>query len=693
MATTAQVFPSPKRIQIGDGFWQVFPAGHTAPLLPEEWLSAARGLTLQRDRRLLLPEALPQELRAEAYALTIDGDGIHVVTETPDGVLRACATLGQLLRPDGSLPHCEILDWPDFRYRCASDWLLNCEINRWAYDWGDGPEAYLARVRRKLNFCYAHKINQVWFDGFGWDTQRTPEYAGLMRECNRYARARGIRLTFAGYGGGYGTSYQQSELYRCGYQGQVFHNRRPWPDGAEYDCIGCDVPQSRSLGTCASNEGLQAAKIADLRRFVETVEPGFMYIHDIDTGNFASSQQAWTWRCDECRRCWTSDEMTDPEGQAGAYAEWFRKVAEGLHSVRADGYDASRDLSLIFVSPVYTTHDEPGQPEVWEQEVEYFRLLSTLIGPHPGLLFGLREQFYRPDGSHRIAQLQSALDEVGNGHGIHVIAFAGGDNYTSDDLCNASGALAPLYRGAQSVCLSNGGLHEEPVQVLNAEFLWNGQAGGLALDPGSNETLEPILRDLRLGHWRPAELFAEGRALQRICQHLWGEQAGDLMYRAYLCGGDSGRGPVSHVWWSITREARRLTGEYVPWNDQVAFEELADRWRDRVQTTRDALDYVEQAAAVTADEDVHWFARSLQVGLGFAEVLSATYDWRVTGEETTHQEAVARLCALSEYLDNDFSLTPTDILGGDPGCWQETIDVLAKVLEADNGRPCRACSP
>ena len=678
---TLQLFPSPRHLEPGQGFYQALPAGQRPPLLPAQWRARVRGLTTEAKARLPLPETLPPELRCEAYQLTVSADGIELRAETGEGLLRACATLGQLLRPDGSVPCCAILDWPDFRLRCASDWLLNCELNRWAYDWGDGAEAYLQRLKRKLDFCFAHKINQIWFDGFGWDLGRTPEYAALMRAANRYARARGIALTFAGYGGGYGTSYQKSELYRCGCQSTVFHNRRPWPDGPEYDCIGCEVPESRRLGTCASNAGLQAAKIADLRRFVETVEPGFVYLHDIDTGGFAASREAWLWRCDECRARWPSDEMTDPRGQAGAYAAWFRQVAEGLRTVRTEGYDAARDLTLAFVSPVYTTEYEPGQPELWDEEVEYFRLLSELLGPQPNVLFGVREQFYRADGSRKIARLREALDEVGHGHGVHVIAFAGGDNYTSDDLCNLSGMLAPLYTGARSVCFSNAGVHQEPVHVLNACYLWNSQSAGAALDPGSNEALAPLLKTLRYGSWRPDDVCAEGQTLQRVCRHLWGEPVGDLMYRARLCGGD-GQGPVSHVWWTVTREVSRLTGEYVPANDRLGDDELVDRWQQRTAATREALAYARQAAQLTTDEDVHWFASSLEVGLRFAEVLAATYAWRAAGEESAREEAVAHLRRLQQHLKRHFLFLPTDLLGGDPGCWQESADLLGKLLSA-----------
>ncbi len=671
------LFPSPKQLTWEPGAY-VLPRP-LAALTPGAWRDAlppGSCLLVARDALGWAPPSA--DGLAECYELRVTPAAVTVRALGIEGLLRAEATLGQLLERHAQgdrLPCCTIRDWPDFRRRCAADWLLNCEINRWSYDWGDGSAACLARLKRKLDFCFAHKINQVWFDGFGWAVERATGgpggYAHLARECNRYARERGIQLVFAGYGGGYGTAYQHSELYRLGYQGQVFWNRRPWPDGPLYDCVGAEAPVSRQVGTCPSNAGLRAARIADLRQFVQAVEPGLMYIHDIDAGNFEPSRQSWLMRCDDCRRRWPSDELTDPRGQAGAYAEWFRAVAEDLFRVRTEVYDAPRDLTLVFTSPVYTTYNEPGQPELWAAEVAYFRLLSELIGPQPNVLFGVREQFYRADGAPKIAQLRQALDEVGHGHGAYVIAFGGGDNYTSDDLYNLSGAVAPVYRGATAVCVSNGGVHEEPVQVLNAELLWNSAADGFSIDPGDNARIAATWSELLRGTWRPAELCGPAGYLAAACRHLWGEAAGDLLHRARLCGTTGEDGPVARVWWSVTREIRRLTGEYEPWNDRVSREVLADRWARRVAATREALALARQAAQLNADEDITWFARCLEVGLGFAEVLAAAYG--ATGDTAA---ALARL----ERLLAEFTIEPTDVLGGDPGCWHDTLADLRQAV-------------
>jgi len=406
-----------------------------------------------------------------------------------------------------------------------------------------------------------------------------------------------------------------------------------------------------------------------------------MYIHDIDAGHLSEAHQAWLMRCDECRRQFPSDEMADSRGHAGAMAAWCRRLIDGLHAVEAEeDYNPSEDLSIVFTSPVYTQYQEPGQPEVWQAEVEYFRCLSALIGPAPGVMFGLREQFLDPDGSGRIAQLRVALDEVGNGHGALVISFLGGDCYLSDELVNTSCCLAHLFDGARSVCLSNGGLHEEPLQLLNARALWSGPASGFAANVASTEQAEALAKAVVAGEHRPSSIFGPDGALDVACRLLWGEQAGRHMAEAYRTGGGL-EAPVARIWWTITREVRRLSGDLG--ETGVTWEQIVERWERRVEVTRQALEHVEAAGALSADEAIAYLADCLALGLRFAHVVLLAARMRAGDAAGSLAEDLA---AELESLEADIrarGLVPTDVLGGDPGCRLETVELLREVALGD----------
>lgn len=224
------------------------------------------------------------------------------------------------------------------------------------------------------------------------------------------------------------------------------------------------------------------------------------------------------------------------------------------------------------------------------------------------------------------------------------------------------------------MCLSNGGVHEEPVQALNAEFLWNGASRRYGLEPKSDAEAQETWRRLSVGTERPPEVFAEEGLLRQACRQLWSEPVAGHMWEAITSGGDSGQGPVSRVWWVITREVRRLKGDRV--ERDVTPEELARRWQARVEHTREALGHARQAAALTDDEDVQWFTRCLEVGLGFSEVLAMIYGGQAPAEV---QE---RLDALETHLKANFRFEPCDLLGGDPGCWLETLANLRELVRS-----------
>jgi hypothetical protein len=415
-----------------------------------------------------------------------------------------------------------------------------------------------------------------------------------------------------------------------------------------------------------------------MKRFVAEVNPGFMYIHDIDAAGWLAVKETWKQRCGECRKLWPSDELSGAAGHAGAYASWFRQVRRELSALPSYGdYSPARDLVLIFISPLYTHYDERGPENLWELEMQYFDSLSRLIGPEQGIEFGLREQFYYDGNRKKIKSLRMMLDKVGNGHGIHVISFGGGDNYISDDLSNISGGMAHFYDGAESVCLSNGGMHEEPVQMLNAEFLWNGSAGGYRENPADETEAVTVFKKIAVGGHKPSEIFAPGGSFDRICIRLWGKEAGQSMNRA-LQARHNGQFPVSHVWWSITKTVIALKN-----NEVFSLMNCEKEWSDREQATSLALKYAHRASMISDNEDIRWFVKCLEIGKQYAEAVKLLVILK-SGKDKDAGVRLRRLIKdLEAYILKNIEINKTDILGGDPGCWEETITeikLLSKTL-------------
>ncbi len=683
---TYDLIPRPKQINIskkiyilpGNGVWGSGPEAKSAadqiaarfhiPIVEAVDASAIR---LSIADRMDVQRRLRPEQHLEFYQLSIDASGIMLSALTGEGLLRGTATLFQLAqskRGRWTVPYATITDWPNTRFRCASDWLINTEQNRWAYDWGDGQQAFVKRIERKLDFCFDHKINMVWFDGFGWDANRFPGYAALMRHCTGYARRLGIRLCFSGYGGGYGPAYVDGGIFwRHGYSGQIFINRRPYPKGPIVPCCGWAGNDIRIYGTCPSNSGLKAAKLEEMKRFVTEINPGFMYIHDLDAEGWRGVKQTWLQRCPACRKRWPNDELAAADGHAGAYAAWFRQVRSELSALPSRGdYVPARDLTVIFISPLYSSYRD--SPKIWEREKQYFTLQSRLIGPMPGLEFGLREQFYKNRNRKRITDLRQSLESVGHGHGIHVIAFGGGDNWQSDDLANISGVMANFYEDAESVCLSNGGVHEDPIQLLNADCLWSGSAGGYREQPANATEAEQTFASIQNGTNRPPEIFSANGYFNRLCVHLWGPKAGPWMKRA-LTTRQNGYYPVSRVWFAVTSTI------------EAAFSQQPNEreWISRKQASVAALAAALNAARLNDSEDIRWLIQCLEVGKRFAEAVIRLVRFKDCPDKATQRRLEHYLTNLGAYIRAHFALKKTDKLGGDPGCWLDTLSEMKRL--------------
>jgi len=619
--------------------------------------------------------------REQGYILDVTEDSAILTALSPDGLRHAAASFLQLAEPDG-IPCGHIEDWPDFRFR-AADWLLNAEINRWAYERGDGREALFERLRRKVDLAARHKLNLIWFDGFGWDPDRVPGYAEAVRGLARYARERGIRLAYSGYGGGYGAAYQRAEIYTGAYHGHVFENRRPYPDGELYDCIGHPAyEESWHYGTCLSNDALLDAKLVELTRFVKACEPGLLYIHDIDTGDWDLAAEAWLRRCEECHRRWPNDDAGAGDGMAGAYARWFRRVVEAVGAVESDGgdYHAERDCLLAFVGPVYTGAYEPD--EAWDEECRYFETLSQLLGPAPNVQFGIREQLVSDRAPRlRVAELSARLEAVGNGHGVFVVSFAGGDGYYSDQPVSPSATLNSYFLGAETAYVVGLGGIAEPGQIVAAEYGWNASAPGAVRVADSRQEALEQLQSAREGALRPAELYATDGLLERACAELYGPCAAPMLAEVFS-GGSEQRRPVVMTWYTVTRAVRRLRA-----GEEQDLAEGKDYWLSRRGASERSAGLVRRALACEdldqwAEEDLGWLLRCIELGTAFAEGLAMTYEALASPEQSAE---VGRYWeTLLAHIREQFPRDWFDPLGGDIGAAEQTAELLLSVAQNIN---------
>ena len=343
----------------------------------------------------------------QAYVIKTDLEGqrLLLIGSAPLGVFYAATTLVQLWSAaDGGLviPEVEVRDYPDFKYRAAADWLMRAELNRWGYDWGDGRRAYIRRIKRKLDFCLRFKINMVFFDGFGWNSEKVPGYGAMMRELNSYARHREIKLVYAGFGANFDPLKVEPEFNI----GKVFVNRNSYPHGPAYECYGeTRTPLHPTLGTCRSNEEQNRQIVEAITDLVRTTEPGALYIHHEDAGHYKSNVERWKARHDECKARWPNDDFAALDGGAGALGYRYGKIVESVQKVRNPdtGYDAARDCTIILISPPYGIDSgrsglgnvDTDEDLNWEKTLEYWANAVSVLPSQTNVEVGFREIFPR----------------------------------------------------------------------------------------------------------------------------------------------------------------------------------------------------------------------------------------------------------------------------------------------------------
>jgi len=409
---------------------------------------------------------------------TPDKDSIWVIGSTDEGVLLGAMSVLQLIQetPDGArISGAYMRDYPVFQYRAGANWLLNGESSRWALERGQGVEAYKRLCERKLDDALRYKINMVFFDGFGWGLKfRFAGYGEMMRSLNQYARARGIHLEYGGYGASYGITYQTGPLYEAqSYLGEVFKNRESYPDGPTYECMGFPNPKKgvnpRILGSCRANDELNRLKGEELRKFVEAVEPGALYIHHEDFGEIQETEAAWQQRCERCRKRWPNNSVEAPDGAAGGLAHGYSALIQAVNSVKNpdDGYDAARDCLIILVSPVYSADSRSADD--WSNVLELWKNIASQLPPNKNVQVCFREIFPEEYGGGTwVSAFNSVMRNARLQLGSFMFFLGGANSYSTDNPLSGDPALDVMFRGARGIYNFSGDFYDEPMEIINA---------------------------------------------------------------------------------------------------------------------------------------------------------------------------------------------------------------------------------
>lgn len=616
----------------------------------------------------------------QGYIIREQNGQIIISACTSQGLLYGIATLIQLPTLQ---PGFVIKDYPSIRYR-ANKWLIWAETEIWSFDHGDGYDAVLARVIRKLDVCLKYKVNMVFFDGWGTDPERTPNYTALMRQCNREAEKRGIRLIFGAYTSGYGLSGHQVGKHF----GSVFMNRKSYPDGKIYPCLGTfihdrrnnGIPhiKGREYGTCLSNEALLEEKLKELCRFVRDIQPGALYLHNMDS--CLIDQRFWLARCEDCRQRWPSDDLFAADGMAGAFAYFFDRLNGALKQEK-------EDLILFNVAPGYMEYKIDDDAVV--RAAEFWQAVQRYSKIRDGVYPLFRELFYNKEHDGlRIPALAQRVRPFG------IINFSGSDGFYSDQPVNATAAFYKMFQGTEVLISASGNYFQEPLQLINAEYMWNPAHSAFynAEDlPIGYHAFMPFYRSARTGSYRPEGIFGAGGLLDIVCQKLYGAAA-PQMSAFFKLRGKNGECPVLYPCnKELGTAANSVLLDY-RWDNPLTEKEQMQweaRFEEILALNRQGLALLEQVQAQNVDAAE--LQRLLMINQPMIRLLLEYLKLyrhmdRHFREHIPAATLIPELDALHKSIQQEreafsaLGLEPVDAMGGAFCRRQELIDVLESNL-------------
>ena len=628
--------------------------------------SAVTQIIISTDRNILpLTEKDQSALNKshQAYIISVKTGSdpvIYIIGASPLGAFYGAATFVQLIEitsDSAVLKDIYVADYPDIPWRMSADWVLKWDWEVIGYDWGDGLDAFIARCKRKIDLCAEHKVNMIRFiggrisPGADYTDQRYEMIKKFALELNRYARAKGVALQYSSTSWGvdhysWGLQYPQPWIL----------NRRTYPDGEIYECLhGTAAGQAvqATYGNCFSNDALIKLIAERQKKLVRELEPGSIYLHNLDIVYYTELVDYWKTRCPQCRAKFPDDEPASPTGMAAAVANLYNTIVAELKSVKNpdSGYDASRDLQIVFASPGYTLYDENDVQ--WEKEIKYFQQIGRLLKDKKNVHSTFREEFKRyDDKALRMDEMSSALSEVGWPDSEFAFTVLGGGLLLNANMLVSSPVLTAMYRSCGVLYNFNGHVHCEVQALANVNYAWNNDAPGW-VDPMSFKG--KALMDEAFAYAKSVKHsdYIYGAFLEKACADVYGPKAAH--YLAQMLRLERDKGPIWPV--LIWQEAKKDKSDY--------------DWKSHVDRNLQAKALVDKAVPLCksdAKEDLIWLSKGLEAGAKLYNLYDLIYRQKPAKEiiDSNAQQLLA-------WLDKNFRFQKSDPDGGDIASWKDLV--------------------
>ncbi len=311
--------------------------------------------------------------------------------------------------------------------------------------------------------------------------------------------------------------------------------------------------------------------------------------------------------------------------------------------------------------------------------------------------------------------------------------FLGGADQYSAGVFNYPYAATPvmngIFKGAEAIYNFSGGVHQEPLQVVNAEVSWNSDAPG-SRQPSTFQTALDAWNTLRSNQELPEEVFGTGGLFDEACIRIYGHKAGKVMARFFnffepLRGREIPAFyprkvyPTAVFWrlfqadsayWGFDQSSmgsRALTDSVEAAAEvrirgranlsiDTDYGELQRRlsafWRQASEVNVKGRRIVAEALASPdvkgdAEPDLRHLDRCLEVGVRFGRLLASYHQFAAEhasgkAEPKGIEENLIQIQELWNHLDSSFSFDTVDPKGGDLSSWTLTLEELRSNLLA-----------